>query len=470
MSARRAGRFGTVAMLVTTVTALATITVALWNGGALNNLICGGDCGAAAIRTPDALNRDPVEALPAVAPDNAAELDAPAIRAAVAGALGNVKLGESVGFAAADPRTAEVVMASGPGALVPASTTKVLTALAVLTQLNPQQRFATSIVRSGAQLVLVGGGDPYLASEPPDKPTFAVEADIETLAERTAAALRFSGLTSVRLDYNATRFAGPAINPAWEKSYVAERIVTPISALWVDKGVIDGEWSADPARSAADAFAEALEDADISVDGDPRPVQVPRGAIPVAEVKSATVARITEQMVAASDNEAAEVLLRQAAIGAGRPGSFAEGAATVQEVLRTKGIDTAGLVVYDGSGLSRHNRISPVTLAQAIAKAAAEPRTASLVGGLPTANFSGSVDRRFREARAGRGVVRAKTGTLKDVHALAGYVTDRTGSPIVFAIMVDRAVDIPDAEVEAAIDAVPAALARCSCSARTVGP
>jgi D-alanyl-D-alanine carboxypeptidase/D-alanyl-D-alanine-endopeptidase (penicillin-binding protein 4) len=457
-------------MLVTTLTALAAITVALWNGGAFNDLICGGDCGAAAIRTPDGLKLDPVDAALADPAAVTGDLDAAAIRAAVADPLGNEKLGDRVGFAAVDPRTGEVLDASGPGALIPASTTKTLTALTVLSRVDPQRRFATRVVRAGRELVLVGGGDPYLASKRPKKPIFGVEADIKTLAARTASALRSGGVTTVHLDYNASRFVGPAINPAWEKSYVTERIVSPISALWVDEGYVHGQWSADPAHSATDAFKDALEDAGISVDGDPRSVPVPSGAVPVAEVKSATLARVTEQMIASSDNEAAEVLLRQAAIGAGRPGSFADGVTTVIDVLRTKGIDTAGLVLNDGSGLSRRNRIAPTTLAQVIAKAAAEPRTASLVGDLPTAHFSGSLGRRFRKEAAGRGVVRAKTGTLKDVHSLAGYVMDRHGTPIVFAVMADHTVDIPDADAEVAMDAVPAALAQCSCSARTVGP
>jgi D-alanyl-D-alanine carboxypeptidase/D-alanyl-D-alanine-endopeptidase (penicillin-binding protein 4) len=457
-------------MLVTSVTALAAITVALWNGGLLNNLICGGDCGAAGVRTPDGLKLEPVDAAMAVPPDVTSTPNAAAIRSAVADSLRDEKLGDHVGFAAVDPWTGEVLNASGPGAFVPASTTKILTALTVLTHVDPQHRFVTRVVRSGNQLVLVGGGDPYLWSEPPKKKTFAVEADIETLAERVAAALRSAGVTDVHLDYNASLFSGPAISPAWEESYVAEKIVAPISALWVDEGYIDGVWSADPAQSAAEAFKDELDDAGIEVDGDPRSVAVPGAATLVAEVKSATVARITEQMVSSSDNEAAEVLLRHAAIGAGRPGSFADGVATVQDVLQTKGIDTSGLVVHDGSGLSRRNRIAPTTLAQAVAKASGEPRTASLVSDLPTANFSGSLGRRFYKERDGRGVVRAKTGTLTEVHSLAGYVTDRNGSPIVFAVMADHVVDIPDAEAEAALDAVPAALARCSCSTRTVGP
>ena len=80
------------------------------------------------------------------------------------------------------------------------------------------------------------------------------------------------------------------------------------------------------------------------------------------------------------------------------------------------------------------------------------------------------MDRRFGKEDDGQGVVRAKTGTLTDVHSLAGVVTDRVGTPIVFAVMADQAKDIPVPDVEDALDAVAAALARCACSARTVGP
>jgi D-alanyl-D-alanine carboxypeptidase/D-alanyl-D-alanine-endopeptidase (penicillin-binding protein 4) len=375
-----------------------------------------------------------------------------------------------VAFAAVDPRTGEEVAAVGSGAFMPASTAKVVTAFTALSKLSPQQRFTTSVVRTGNHLVLVGGGDPHLRSEPPEKKVFGVEADVETLAARTAATLRTAGISSVQLDYNASRFSGPSFNPTWEASYREEKLVTPVSALWVDRGIDDGVRSSEPAADAADAFADALEDVGVDVADDHRAVVVPSGATPVARVRSATVARLTEEMVVSSDNEVAEVLLRQAALAAGRPGSFAGGVATAREVLQANGIDVTGLTLHDGSGLSRRDRIAPLTLAQTIAKAAATPRTAALIADLPVAHFSGTLDERFGEEDDGQGVVRAKTGTLKDVNSLAGVVTDRVGTPIVFAVMVDQAKDIPLADAEEALDAVAAALARCSCSARTVGP
>ena len=463
---RRPGSFGTIALLVTTLTAFAAITVTLWLGGVFNGLICGGDCGSAAVRAPDELNLVPADVAVEAPTESAPELNAAAIQSAVEEPLKDVdRLGERVAFAAVEARTGDVLATVGSGTFIPASTAKVLTAFTVLSKLDPQQRFTTSVVRAGNRLVLVGGGDPYLRSEPPERKVFGVEADVQTLAARTAAALGSAGISSVQVDYSAARFSGPSFNPAWEASYRAENLVTPVSALWVDRGIEDGVRTSDPAGEAADTFADALEDVGIDVADDHRAVAVPSGATPVASVRSTTVARLTEEMLVSSDNEAAEVLLRQAAVASGRQGSFADGVATVVEVLAANGIDTRGLSLHDGSGLSRRNRIAPVTLAQTIARASTTPRTASLVGDLPVANFSGTMDLRFGEEEDGRGVVRAKTGTLTDVHSLAGVVTDRLGTPIVFAVMVDQAKDISEIDAEEALDAVAAALARCACSA-----
>jgi D-alanyl-D-alanine carboxypeptidase/D-alanyl-D-alanine-endopeptidase (penicillin-binding protein 4) len=466
---RRRGesRFTTVAAIAASVTALAAILVALWAGGTFNSLICGGSCGSEAVSTPDALHLDPVAGPTLVSPQPDGSLDAEAIRAAVQKPLRSDDLGERVGFAAVDTVSGQVVATAGVvgRAFTPASTAKVLTALAVLSSVNPEHRFSTSVVRTGNDLVLVGGGDPYLAAEPATIPQFGVEANLETLAKRTAAALRQAGILDVRLTYDASLFSGPAMSPGWEESYATERIVTPVSALWVDqRGYVDEDASNMPAPLAAAEFAEQLDDAGISVAGEAREGRAPAGATPVASVRSATVARITEHMIASSDNEAAEVLLRQAAIGAGRPGTFADGDAVVRSVAEAHGIDTTGLVLNDGSGLSRKNRITPVTLAQAIAQAGSDPRLSSLIADLPTASFSGTLARRFGKAPDGRGVVRAKTGTLTGVHSLAGYVQDRNGVPIAFAVMADAAKDVSDVAAEAAIDEVAAALADCTCS------
>ena len=451
-------------LVLVLVGAAAVGTGALWSKGSLNGLICDGECGPSAIATPDALARG---SLPGAATPRAADtgrLDPDAIEAAVAARLRANDLGSHVGFAAVDPADGTVAVSSGSGAYTPASTTKLLTAITVLTELDPQQRFVTRVMRKGGRLILVGGGDPYLATRLPRTKTYAVEADLRTLAQRTAASLRRIHTTSVRLDYETSIFTGPNASPAWEKSYVPQRIVTPVSALMVDGGVLGGTRVDFPAKATAEVFARQLERQGIEVTNKPIETKMPSPSDPVASVRSATVAQIVEAMIAQSDNEAAEILLRQAAVAAGRPGTFDGGIATVQDVLRRLDIETSGLELHDGSGLSRRNRISPQTLAEVVAVSARRARTDSLVSDLAVGGFTGTLARRFGKADSGRGVVRGKSGTLTGVHSLAGYVTDRSGTPIAFAVMVDRTKSINPFATEVALDRVVAALADCRCS------
>jgi D-alanyl-D-alanine carboxypeptidase/D-alanyl-D-alanine-endopeptidase (penicillin-binding protein 4) len=440
----------------------------LWSKGSLNGLICDGECGPDAVATPDALARDGVPG--AVAPRAAGDgrLDPELVESAVRDALRSEDLGPAVGFAAVDPADDSVVATVGSGAYVPASTTKLLTGLAALSELDPRDRFPTKVMRDGDRIVLVGGGDPYLATKLPRKKVYAVRADLATLAKRTAAELLGLGMTSVRLAYETSLFTGPNASPAWESSYIGQKIVTPVSALMVDGGVIGGTRVDFPAKATAEVFARLLQRRGIDVTNSPIETKAPSTADPVASVRSATVAQIVEAMIARSDNEAAEALLRHTAIAAGRPGTFDDGVATVQAVLRRLGIDVSGLELHDGSGLSRQNRIAPLTLAEVVAVAARTERTDSLVSDLAVGRFTGTLTTRFEKADAGRGVVRGKSGTLTGVHSLAGYVTDISGTPIAFAVMADRTKAINPLVTQAALDRVVAALADCTCSTPVV--
>lgn len=454
-------------VIATLVLAVAAgLTVVAWTDGRLNDLICDGqpgECGASALATPDAMERDTAPASTSVPAAADARVDADAVEKAVRSALGDDALGEHVGFAAVDPRTRAVAGSDGSGGFVPASTTKLLTGLAALTELDPQSRFATRVVGTGDRIVLVGGGDPYLVTKLPRKPVYAVKADLTTLARRTAAALKKDGRTSVRLGYDASLFTGPSASPAWETDYVSADIVTRVSALWVDQDVEGGGRVDDPAAAAARTFARLLADRGIDVTGDVAETDAGDGGL-VAQVRSATVARIVESMVTHSDNQAAEVLLRHVGAAAGGKPSFSGGTAAVKKVLSGLDVDTSDLVLTDGSGLSRKNRISPTTLAETVAAAMTSPRTAGLVADLAVGGFTGTLKGRFETAKDGRGTVRGKSGTLTGVHSLAGYVTDRTGTPIAFAVMTDRTSAINPFATQAALDRVVAALADCACS------
>jgi D-alanyl-D-alanine carboxypeptidase/D-alanyl-D-alanine-endopeptidase (penicillin-binding protein 4) len=179
---------------------------------------------------------------------------------------------------------------------------------------------------------------------------------------------------------------------------------------------------------------------------------------------SAPLATLVEQMLRNSDNVIAEALARQVALAQGRPASFSGGAAAVRAVLARLGLDPgAGMV--DSSGLAASDRVPVAVLTGALRLAAAgdRPGLAALLAGLPVAAWSGTLADRYLKgsARGAAGLVRAKTGTLTGVSALAGTVHDRDGRLLAFAVVADRAPDT--ARAEAALDGVAAGLASCGC-------
>lgn len=449
--------------------AAATTAVFLWSRGDLNTSICDGGCGPDFVVAPRALTPDREPALADTAPPARGSIEPAKLSDAVDRALRSSDLGPHVGFAAIDPTTGADLASSGAGTYVPASTTKLLTGFSALASIDPQHRFATRVVRrpsSGPgddRIVLVGGGDPYLVTKRPKRADRAVRADLTTLARRAAAALKETGDSSVRLGYDDSLFTGPSASPAWKPSYVSANIVTPVSALWTDQGVRDGARSSDPAAAAAARFAGLLAERGIKVAGEPRPTEAEADAPVVATVRSTTVAQIVEILIRTSDNEAAEVMLRHIAIAAGKPATFDGGTEAVVAALHSADVDTSGMRLFDGSGLSRRNRVAPLSLAQTLRAAISMPRTSGLVADLPVSGFTGTLVARFARLTSALGLVHAKTGTLSGIHSLAGYAVDAGGRPVLFAVMADRADKAMPLAAQAALDRVAAAIAGCSC-------
>ncbi|WP_182525535.1 D-alanyl-D-alanine carboxypeptidase/D-alanyl-D-alanine endopeptidase [Nocardioides dongkuii] len=428
----------------------------------------------AAVAPPSGLDLPALVAPSAVAaPVAARPPDEAAVRRALAPYLRDRDLGRHV-LAAVGGLRGPATYSLGGGTAIPASTTKLLTGLAALSALGPTRTFETRVVRTGRRVVLVGGGDPFLASTPPtaEDPAWPARADVTTLAKQTARALLADGVSSVRVGYDDSLFTGPAVNPHWPADYLPDGVVAPITALWVDEGrpATGVGRVEDPSRSAGQVFAAALRDSGITTVGDPGTATAPAGATPVAEVRSAPLDQIVEQSLLVSDNEATEVLLRHVGLAAGGEASSAAGGRGVREVLRDLGVPVTGLVLHDGSGLSRENRIAPATLLGVLRQAATgSPALRSVLGGLPVAAFSGSLAGRFDQgAPEGRGRVRAKTGTLTGVSSLAGIATSVDGTPMLFVLMADRIRPENTLDARAAIDGAAAALGACACAGTVV--
>ena len=412
----------------------------------------------------------------AVAPVSSPPREVTADPAKVAAAIGPMLqrkrvLGKHIGVLVTDLRTGKPLYRAGSSLITPASTTKLLTSTAALEALGPMARFRTMVRWDAArrQVVLVGGGDPFLASGPPAGATgYPHKADVVTLAHKAAQALRAKGVRRVRLAFDDSYFSGPGVNPAWPATYIPEGVVPAISALWVDEGHAQGSegFVADPAAEAARVFAVALRQFRVRVAPEVVRAKAGADAADLAAVESAPLGEIVERTLEVSDNQAAEVLARHVGLAEKQQGSFVAGTKAVFDTLAKLGVDVSGDKLYDGSGLSRLDRLRTDTLAAVVrlAASAEHPELRPVLTGLPVAGFTGSLTYRFDKGpQEAKGRVRAKTGTLTGVHGLAGVADDASGARMVFVLVADQVRLLKNLEAQTLIDRVAGALGACTC-------
>lgn len=411
----------------------------------------------------------PAYAMPQVAPVGPAAPVLPLPDDAPTGAPGDVAgvldpilddpaLGGAVGAIVLDGVTGAVLYqreAAMPRSI--ASNQKVFTALAILDAIGAEGRIETTVAwdPESATLTIVGAGDPTLAT------VAATGSSLAELADQVVGQVP----QDVSLQYDTSLFDGPVIAPGWSPDYPALGIAAPVSPLIVDRARAggDGARSPDPARSAADAFAQLLADRGVNV----RDVSAgPASGAVIATTVSVPVAAMVETMLTESDNDMAEILAHLAGAEATGAGSFASGAQATLATLQSLAIPVSGAEFADGSGLSYEDVASPLTLASALAltTGATSPAwTWPIVLGLPVAGLTGTLADRFDAAdtRRGAGFVRAKTGTLIGVSTLAGTVVDADGRLLVFAFMSDGTTDVESSRE--VLDRAAAAIAACGC-------
>jgi D-alanyl-D-alanine carboxypeptidase/D-alanyl-D-alanine-endopeptidase (penicillin-binding protein 4) len=109
----------------------------------------------------------------------------------------------------------------------------------------------------------------------------------------------------------------------------------------------------------------------------------------------------------------------------------------IRNWLRAQGIDDTGMVFENGSGLSRTERFSPEQMAGLLKAAQNSLWMPEFLTSLPIAGIDGTMKRRLKDSSAAMRA-RVKTGTLKDVVAIAGYVPDASGQQCIVVVMVNH--------------------------------
>ncbi len=335
----------------------------------------------------------------------------------------------NIGIKVVAVETGEVIYEKNPFKLHhPASTTKLFTAATALARLGADYRFETTLyVDSDADTQVIGDiyfkgrADPVLQPQ-----------DIVKLVDMLLEA----GVESIQGDIvvDATYLDTVREGPGWMWDDRPLRI----SALSI-RQIEPEPGTRSRALACGYLLKNELMEKGIEVIGDVVPGTVPLDARTVARHLSPPLANIIKSMNKPSDNWIAELLFK--AIGAevmGEPGTWQKGRDAVNEFLEEITGEPPGHRFVDGSGLSRYNLLNVELLTQLLVYMYQNfELMPEYLASLPIAGVDGTLMNRMQGVSA-ENVLRAKTGTLSGVSALAGYTTTADGEVVAFGILISH--------------------------------
>lgn len=363
----------------------------------------------------------------------AAPLDAP-----VAGQLARAG-GLSGGFVldTTTGRTLAAVRADAPR--IPASVNKLYTTSTALLRFGADTELETKVLGAGmlddagtwtGDLYLHGGGDPTFGSTTFVTRAYGTGATVATLATglRVLGIRRVTGSVYGDESWFDRLRGGPTSGYGLDVTDLGG----PLGGLSFNRGLAREDGSAlqtRPARFAAAQLVAELRRRGIHVGtGRVGERRAPATAQVLTSVPSPPMATLVRLTLVPSDNYMAETLLKDVGAAFGTAGSTSAGAAVVRSTLGRLGVRPA---YVDGSGLSRSDLTSPrqvVTLLTAMRDKSGFRTALALPG------RTGTLTDRMRHSSA-QGRCQAKTGTLHDVSALAGYCRTPNGHVLAFAFM-----------------------------------
>ncbi len=165
----------------------------------------------------------------------------------------------------------------------------------------------------------------------------------------------------------------------------------------------------------------------------------PPGAVVLATHRGRPLAEVLRGVMKRSDNALIRLVYLQLGAEAAQAGepTLAAAERVVRDWLAAHRVDAGALVLDNGSGLSRRERVSPALLAGVLRAGQAGAQAPELLGTLPVAGVDGTLSRRLKDSPAA-GLARLKTGTLHDAVGLAGFVPDASGRPWVFVALLNH--------------------------------
>ncbi len=338
--------------------------------------------------------------------------------------------------------------------VIPASAQKLLVAAVALEQLGADFTYTTTVVAGDdpsagvvdGDLYLVGGGDPLLSSDwypDSDLERFPVTSptSLDDLADDVVAA----GVTTVTggVIGDGSRYDDEFFAPGWGVG-VAGLEGGPYDALLVNDSRVLGEElrAGDPNSAAAREFLRLLEERGVDVVGAASAGTAPATAVELASIESAPMADVVAEMLGNSDNNTAELVVKELGTIDAAPGTREAGLGVIRRQLVDWGVAVDAVVLADGSGLSLDNRLTCEALAAVLAR---HDSNSPIGRGLPVAGQTGTLSDVFVDHPV-QGRLLGKTGTLNNppfnvdppaVKALAGYLPVDGGGEVEYVLVLN---------------------------------
>jgi D-alanyl-D-alanine carboxypeptidase/D-alanyl-D-alanine-endopeptidase (penicillin-binding protein 4) len=370
-----------------------------------------------------------------------------------------------------DPASGDTIYSHNAGKLfMPASNQKLLTGATALAQLGSEYRFTTTFASNGIIADGVLTGD--LIIQPSGDPTFADaiwRGDYRNAFRAMADSLRARGVTRIAggLVRGDTPFPDQPCGFGWELDDLTEAYGACVQDLFVNEGLVRVPRNRTPTDTAMttaairdprgvffSALSTALNEKGILLGAiaDTNRVAPKEGAKPIFTMKSPPLSAILAQMMKPSQNQVAEILFKtlgRERSGAGRADSARR---VVERQLAAWGADSNEFAVRDGSGMSRHDYVSPRTIIRVLETMRRAPTFDVWYASLPIGGVDGTLGSRMRGTPA-QGNVHAKTGTVDKARSLSGYVTTSDGRMLMFSFLSNN-FTTPTREVERVQDEI----------------
>ena len=385
---------------------------------------------------------------------------------------------------------------NGEKPMVPASNNKVFSAIWALSTLGPDYRFPTDMLVTGpvqggvlrGDVVIRGSGDPAFGYPEYEKDNLRA---LRVMAQR----LKSMGVTRVegsivgdpyihdRINYGpawpldtgmgASRYAPTVsglpfhrnmlwveMNAAAPQGFILHPDVPEIPVVWRSRGgrgfavrkpdedtirirgsgggrgTRFGVGTFEPAMLAPGALRQAMREAGIQVPGAVRVGRTPKGAKLLHRHLSIPLGQMTKQLNQHSDNFFAEHFYKAAVAKATGQGSYTRGGAASANFFHTQaGVPYGELWQADGSGLSAQNRASAHSLVMALRFADKAPYSELFHQSMAVAGDPRGTMKRMFVGTPAANNLHAKTGYIRNVRTLSGYVKTASGERVVFSLL-----------------------------------